>query len=87
MRPIILAVVVALLTHSAFAAVAVNDQRLAAAAERGDKAAITVLLSEGADVNQAQPDGSTALHWAAYRGDADLVKQLIGAGANVNAKN
>ena len=39
------------------------------------------------DVNQAQPDGTTALHWAVQKDDVDLVERLIKAGANVNAKN
>jgi ankyrin repeat protein len=39
------------------------------------------------DVNAPQPDGTTALHWAAQRNDLDTVTLLIGAGANVNAAN
>ncbi len=39
------------------------------------------------DVNQPTADGSSALHWAVYYNDAELVNQLIKAGANVNAKN
>ena len=30
------------------------------------------LLKQGSDVNAAQGDGMTALHWAAQRGDAEL---------------
>ncbi len=33
------------------------------------------------------PDGTTALHWAVYHDDADLVARLIKAGADVNAAN
>jgi len=40
-----------------------------------------------ADVNAREADGSTALLWAAHRGDADEVKQLIRAGADVSAAN
>ena len=32
------------------------------------------LVQDGADVNLGQADGATALHWAAYHGDADLAK-------------
>ncbi len=39
------------------------------------------------DVNQHTADGATALHWAVYYNDAELVDQLIKAGANVNTKN
>jgi ankyrin repeat protein len=44
------------------------------------------LLRDGADVNAAQGDGMTALHWAAERGDAALAEMLVYAGANVEAE-
>jgi ankyrin repeat protein len=43
------------------------------------------LLKQGADVNAAQPDGMTALHWAADHGDVELAEMLLYAGANPNA--
>ena len=43
------------------------------------------LLKQAADVNAAQGDGMTALHWAAMNGDAELAQMLIFAGANVRA--
>lgn len=55
------------------------------AAGRGDTDAVRVLLRSGADVNMAQGDGMTALHWAAERGDAGLAEVLVYAGANVEA--
>ena len=45
------------------------------------------LLTQGVDVNTAQPDGATALHWAAYWNDEETVDVLLRAGAAVNAKN
>ena len=39
------------------------------------------------DVNAPQPDGSTALLWAAYWNDEKAVEELLAAGANVNASN
>jgi uncharacterized protein len=42
------------------------------------------LLKKGADVNVAQADGSTALHWAAHWNDLETADLLIGAGANLN---
>ncbi len=45
------------------------------------------LLSNGADPNAAQPDGSTALHAAAARGAVDLVEMLIRKGADVDARD
>ena len=43
------------------------------------------LLKQGADVSAAEGDGTTALHWAARAGDAELVQVLVYAGANVRA--
>ena len=43
------------------------------------------LLQRQVDVNAAEADGMTALHWAAHRDDLEAVDLLIGAGANVNA--
>jgi ankyrin repeat protein len=55
------------------------------AAMQGNKEAVRALLKQGADVNTAQGDGMTALHWAAQKGDVDLAKTLLYAGANVKA--
>src|SRR5579864_3810236 len=57
------------------------------AARHGDKEAIRSLLRKKADVNAAEPDGSTALQWAAYNDDLDCADLLLRAGANANAKN
>jgi hypothetical protein len=40
-----------------------------------------------ADVNAAQPDGATPLHWAVYRSDRETVSLLLAAGANPKAAN
>ena len=55
------------------------DTRLADAAMQGDKDAVQSLLKQHVDVNAPQGDGSTALHWAAYRDDAEMVKLLLAA--------
>lgn len=60
---------------------------LADAAEQRDLAGVRKLLASGAGVNAAQVDGTTALHWATYHDDAELVALLVKAGANVNAVN
>jgi uncharacterized protein len=60
---------------------------VADAASRGDKAAVQALIKQKADVNAPQPDGATAIQWAAYRNDLDLADILIAAGANVKAAN
>jgi ankyrin repeat protein len=58
---------------------------VADAAMAGNKDAVRSLLKQAADVNAAQGDGMTALHWAAMKDDADLVQTLLFAGANVRA--
>jgi ankyrin repeat protein len=52
---------------------------------RRDAAKVKLLIKQGADVNAAQGDGMTALHWAATHGDADQTRMLIYAGARVDA--
>jgi ankyrin repeat protein len=59
--------------------------QVAEAAMRKDAQAVRSLLRQGSDVNAAQGDGMTALHWAAMQGDADLAGVLLYAGANVRA--
>ncbi len=60
---------------------------LVEAVKAGDRAAALALIAKRVDVNAPEPDGTTALHWAAHHGDVDLVQRLIRAGANVNAEN
>jgi len=61
------------------------DTRLTDAAMQGDKDAVRTLLKQKVDLNAAHGDGATALHWAAYNDDLELVKMLLAAGANVKA--
>ncbi len=62
-----------------------TDSPVADAAERGDIETVVALLRQGADVNAAQGDGMTALHWAAMNGNAELVDVLLYAGAATEA--
>ena len=52
---------------------------------RATRKRVRALLKQAADVNGAQGDGMTALHWAAMKNDADLAQLLLYAGANVRA--
>jgi uncharacterized protein len=61
------------------------DPALVDAAMAGDRARVEALLREGADPGAARGDGVTALHFAAERGDADVARLLLGAGAEVEA--
>jgi uncharacterized protein len=56
---------------------------VADAAMQGDKATVTALVKSGADINAAQGDGMTGLHWAALKNDVDLGRLLLKGRANV----
>ena len=58
------------------------ESPVADAAQRGDVEAVRALLRDGADVNAAQSDGTSALHWAAMNDDAATIQVLLYAGAN-----
>jgi ankyrin repeat protein len=73
-----------MLSLLAVTAGAATDLRLVDAARSGDKAAVASLLKQHVDVNAAQPDGATAISWAAYRDDLAAADLLISAGASVN---
>ena len=64
---------------------AADSSLVADAAQAGDRQAVTALIRQAAEVNAAQGDGMTALHWAAQRNDTDLARMLLYAGANVRA--
>jgi ankyrin repeat protein len=69
------------------AAAASDPLTLVNAARNTDRDALRGLLKPGANVNAAEGDGTTALHWASYRDDLESADLLIRAGANVNAAN
>jgi ankyrin repeat protein len=60
---------------------------VADAVMKRDAQAVRSLLQQKADVNAAQVDGTTALHWAARWNDLDTAASLIRAGANAGAAN
>ncbi len=83
-RTVLAVVIVAVSAHSPAEAGRRGDS-VVDAAKAKDAAAVKALLKNGADVNAAQADGMTALHWAASNGDAALTQMLLSAGANVRA--
>jgi ankyrin repeat protein len=62
-----------------------DESPVADAVMRGDSSRVRQLIKQGLDVNAAQPDGMTALHWAAQRGDVGGAQMLMYAGARVDA--
>src|SRR5262245_27664942 len=52
---------------------------IVAAAKGAQRDTVTQLIKRGENVNAAETDGTTALHWAVRAADAALVKQLLAA--------
>ena len=61
----------------------VRTTRLVEAVKVSDISSIRAQLEGGADVNAPEPDGTTALHWAAHHGTVEVVDLLLAAGADV----
>lgn len=61
------------------------DVRLRNAAIANDVDALQWAIQGGCDIDAADDDGQTALHFAADRKSLDCLSKLIEAGANVNA--
>jgi uncharacterized protein len=66
---------------------ALAERRLVDAVKLADSTAVRALLETHADVNLAQEDGTTALHWAVEGDNQAIVDLLLHAGANVAAAN
>ncbi|MEO1980070.1 MAG: ankyrin repeat domain-containing protein, partial [Fuerstiella sp.] len=64
-----------------------SESLLADAVRKQEQAVARDLLEQRVDVNAAQVDGMTALHWAVYHDDLKIAKLLVAAGADVKAKN
>jgi ankyrin repeat protein len=57
---------------------------IAAAAQQGEVKVVRELIRAHIDVNEPGPDGTLALHWAAYRQDLEMARLLVRAGADAN---
>ena len=64
-----------------------SEMRVVDAARAANRAAVIALIQQHADVKAAEPDGTTALHWAARLDDLEMADRLIRAGADVKAAN
>ncbi len=73
------------LASSAYAAA--RAVPLIEAVKRGDVTAVRAMVAQKADVNVTEPDGTTALHWAADLGDVRTIDTLLGAGAKLKVAN
>ena len=64
-----------------------RDVPLVEAVKANDAATVRALLEKPVDVNLAEVDGTTALHWAVHGDDLDIVNLMLRAGAAVTATN
>ncbi|MDN5248336.1 MAG: ankyrin repeat domain-containing protein [Wolbachia endosymbiont of Tyrophagus putrescentiae] len=64
-----------------------KDEIFFTAVEKGDPNGVQVAIDVGADVNIADEDKRTALHFAVQKGLFEVVKLLITKGANIDAKD
>jgi ankyrin repeat protein len=62
-----------------------TEPTLIVALRNGDITAIRALAVNAAAINKAEPDGTTPLHIAVLRNDANIVELLLRAGANATA--
>jgi ankyrin repeat protein len=53
----------------------------------GNRKAALERIRTGADVNEAQPDGTRPIHWAVYKVDYELIEALIAKKAKVDVTN
>jgi ankyrin repeat protein len=60
---------------------------LTVAAERGDAAQVRKLIAAGADLNERDKMGYTALVWAARNGNTEVATALIEARADMNTRD
>jgi len=81
------ALIATVVAVAAMPASVLAESSLADAIENGRRDAALDLVTQGADVNAAQGDGTTPLHWASYQLDTDLVQRLIAKGAKANTAN
>ena len=63
----------------------ISEKMLCSAAQEGDVACVSALISKGIKVNQANKEGLTALVLAALHGHTNVVKLLLAKGADINA--
>ena len=86
MKRLSLAISVVLLAATSLLAQA-PKQSLANLIESGNRKAALDRIRAGADVNEAQPDGTRPIHWAVYKVDYELLEALIARKANLNVRN
>jgi hypothetical protein len=81
------AIFVVIFCLAAASTAAAADDTLSGLIQAGNRDAALKMTAAGADVNAAQGDGTTPLHWAVYKVDADMVRALLARGAKPDVVN
>jgi ankyrin repeat protein len=77
-----------LLGAASYASAGSGPESLADLIQAGNREAVlAAITSPAVDVNAKEPDGSTALLWATYKVDHELVRALLKDGAKANVTN
>jgi len=71
----------------AYPCAAAEAPRVVEAVKAGKTESVQAILARRGDPNAAEPDGTTALHWAAHFDNLAAADLLIKAGANAGAAN
>jgi len=64
-----------------------STSSLADLIQAGNRKAALERIRTGADVNEAQPDGTRPIHWAVYKVDYELIGELLAKKARVDVVN
>jgi ankyrin repeat protein len=86
-RILFLTGLIAALSGALFASETVKANSVLDAVKTGNTAAVQKALQQRGDPNEADAEGTSALHWAALEDRPEMVEALTAAGANPNAKN
>jgi len=81
------AIAVGLLACAGGRADAASSLPLVVAVKDSNRDGVRTLLRQKTNVNAAEADGTTALHWAVRADDQELIRLLLAAGANARAAN
>jgi ankyrin repeat protein len=65
----------------------IAKESLASLIQAGNHKEALARIRAGADVNEAQPDGTRPIHWAVYHLDYELLSALLAKKAKVNVTN
>ena len=75
------------ITASLFVPAQTRPGSLASLIQKGDRKAALERIQAGADVNEAQPDGTRPIHWAVFKFDYELLDALIAKKAKADVTN